>query len=119
MGGCVLPEETEPTPAPPPSGEALGPLLKPVAVYPERYRVVEWVGKVVDLATDLGVGQEHRSVFIPQTGQGYFILLENVVLEQLEKHTRHGEQLVKLSGTVTAYDGRNYLLLSRWARQEY
>jgi len=116
--GCVLPE-TPPTPAPSPGAEAVGPLLKPESVYPEKYRVIEWIGKVVDLKTDLGVGEEHRSVFVPQTGQGYFILLENAALEDLEKYTRHGEKMVKVTGTVSLYQGRNYLLLSRWARQEY
>jgi len=118
--GCVLPEGTAPSPRPtPPAGEALGPVLRPVALFPEGRRVIDWVGKVVDLETDLGVGGEHRSVFVPQTGQGYFILLENAALEELEKHTRHGEKLVKVSGTVSLYQGRNYLLLSRWQRQEY
>jgi hypothetical protein len=40
-------------------------------------------------------------------------------LEDLEKYTRHGEALVKVSGTVTLYQGRNYLLLSQLSRQEY
>ena len=120
LGGCVLPEAASP-PAPPPepAGAALGPLLKPAVLYPEKYRIIEWQGKVVDLKADLGVGREHRSVFVPQTGEGYFILLENAVLEDLEQYTRHGEKVVKVTGTVTRYGGRNYLLLSRWARQEY
>jgi len=117
--GCVLPEGVAPKTPTPATGEALGPLLKPMAIYPEKYRVVEWVGKVVDLKDDLGVSQDHRSVFIPQTGQGYFILLENSALEELEQATRHGETVVKVSGTVSLYQGRNYLQLSRWARQEY
>lgn len=117
--GCVLPEQGAPAPPPRPAGEALGPLLRPVTLYPERFRVLDQVGKVVDLQTDLGVGREHRSVFVPQTGQGYFILLENAALGELEKYTRHGEKLVKVSGTVSVYQERNYLLLTRWARQEY
>ena len=118
LGGCALPETQQPAP-PATTKEALAPLLKPIAVYPEKARVVEEVGKVVALATDLGVGDEDRSVFVPQTGTGYFILLENALLEDLQKYTRHGEELVKVSGTVTLYQGRNYLLLSRWSRQEY
>jgi len=120
IAGCVLPEQPPQAPtAQAENEEALGSLLKPVTVYPERYREWERIGKVVDLGADLGVGQSHRSVFVPQDGQGYFILLENSQLEELEKYTRHGEKLVKVSGTVTLYDGRNYLLISRWARQEY
>lgn len=119
LGGCVLPEGERPTTAAAPRGEAVGPLLKPSAVYPEKYRIVEWVGKVVDLKDDLGVGWERRSVFVPQTGQGYFILLENAALAELEKYTRRGEKVVKVTGTVTLYADRNYLLLGRWTRQEY
>jgi len=119
LGGCVLPEGERATLPTTSTGEALGPLLKPTAVYPEKYRVVEWVGKVVDLRDDLGVGRESRSVFVPQTGQGYFILLENAALGELEKYTRHGEKVVKVTGTVTLYGDRNYLLLGRWTRQEY
>lgn len=119
LSGCVLPEAKPPPEPPRAGGPALGALLKPAALYPEKYRVIEWLGKVVDLKADLGVGQEHRSVFIPQTGEGYFVLLENAALEDLEKYTRHGEKVVKVTGTVTLYEGRNHLLLDRWARQEY
>ena len=119
LAGCVLPEGEAPKTPTRATGEALGPLLKPSAIYPEKYRVVEWVGKVVDLKDDLNVSQDHRSVFIPQTGQGYFILLENSALADLEECTRHGETVVKVSGTVSLYQGRNYLQLTRWARQEY
>jgi hypothetical protein len=118
LGGCVLPETAQPTP-PPTAREALAPLLQPVTLYPERAVIIEQVGKVVALKTDLGVGEEDRAVFVPVTGTGYFILLENALLEDLQKYTRHGEELVKVSGTVTLYQGRNYLLLSRWSRQEY
>ncbi len=116
--GCVLPEEpSAPTPAP--TAEPVGPLLKPALLYPESHRLIDRVGRVVDLKTDLGVGRENRSVFVPQTGEGYFVLLENAALGELEEYTRHGEKLVKVSGTVTVYDGRNYFLLTRWARREY
>lgn len=118
LAGCVLPETGE-APSPVSTKEALAPLLKPMTVYPEKARVIEEVGKVVALKADLGVGEEDRSVFVPVTGTGYFVLLENALLEDLEKYTRHGEALVKVSGTVTQYQGRNYLLLSQWSRQEY
>ena len=118
--GCVLPEEpSAPTATPTPRAGPVGPLLKPAFLYPEPHRLIDRVGKVVDLKTDLGVGRESRSVFVPRTGEGYFVLLENAALGELEEHTRHGEKLVKVSGTVTVYDGRNYLLLTRWVRQEY
>lgn len=118
LDGCVLPETAQPAPAPT-TRQAIAPLLKPMTLYPEKSVVIEEVGKVVALKTDLGVGEVDRPVFVPQAGTGYFVLLENALLEDLEKYTRHGEELVKVSGTVTLYQGRDYLLLSRWSRQEY
>ena len=56
-----------------------------------------------------------RLVFRPIDGKGFFILLENSLLEKLEKHTSAGELPVKISGVVTVYNGKNYLLLRRAA----
>ncbi len=79
----------------------------------ENTRLIDRTGRILCLKDDLGIGNVHRSVFQPMGELGYFILLENSFLEKVEAQTRHGERDVKISGTVTEYRGRNYLLLTR------
>ena len=79
----------------------------------ENTRLIDRTGRILCLRDDLGIGNVARSVFQPKGELGHFILLENGFLEKLEAQTRHGERDVKISGTVTEYRGRNYLLLTR------
>lgn len=79
----------------------------------ENTRLIDRTGRILCLRDDLNVGNVARSVFQPRGELGYFILLENKYLETLEAQTRHGERDVKVSGTVTEYRGKNYLLLTR------
>jgi hypothetical protein len=84
------------------------PLLK------ENTRLVDVEGLVLDLVDDLKVGSVHRAVFQPRDGLGYYILLENNMLEKLLRQTAHGERPVKIRGTITVFRAQNYLLLD-WA----
>jgi len=80
----------------------------------EDSRLINIKGKIMDLKTDLKKSVYSRSAFVPKNGPGYFILLENRNLEEIEEITRHGEKEILVSGTVTVYNGRNYLLLTRY-----
>ena len=94
--------ETKPGEAPTPP-----PMLK------ENTRLIDRTGRILSLSADLGVGTIPRSVFQPSGELGYYILLENKLLEKVEAQTRHGERDVKISGTVSEYRGQNFLLLTR------
>ncbi len=84
------------------------PLLK------EDSRLIDVEGLILDMKDDLKKGKVHRAVFQPKDGLGYFILLENELLEKTLAQTSHGERPVKVRGTITTFKKRNYLLLD-WA----
>ena len=63
---------------------------------------------------DLKASPVHRWVFQPKDGLGYLILLENSLLEKTLTETAHGERPVRVRGTITLCQGKNYLLLD-WA----
>lgn len=84
------------------------PLLK------EDSRLIDVEGLVLDMKDDLKKGKVHRAVFQPKDGLGYFILLENELLEKTLALTSHGERPVKVRGTITTFKKQNYLLLD-WA----
>jgi len=84
------------------------PLLK------EDTRLIDVEGLILDMKDDLKASPVHRAVFQPKDGLGYFVLLENSVLEKALVETSHGERPVRVRGTVTLCVGRNYLLLD-WA----
>ncbi len=81
----------------------------------EGDRLVDVVGRVENLKLDMRTGTANRSVFRPVDGNLHYILLENQLLERLEKVTAQGEVLIKVSGQVTEYNGKNFLLLTRAA----
>ena len=95
-----------------PSGEAAEGKPEPLR---EDTRLINVKGKIMDLKSDLKKSDYSRSAFVPKNGPGHFILLENRNLEEIEQITRHGEKEVIVSGTVTAYKGKNYLLLTRYS----
>lgn len=102
--------DTPPAPAAeskPGETPAVPPMLK------ENTRLIDRTGRILSLSADLGVGTIPRSVFQPSGELGYYILLENKLLEKVEAQTRHGERDVKISGTVSEYRGQNFLLLTR------
>ena len=86
---------------------------KKVNLLREDTRLVNVKGKIMDLKYDLDKSDRSRSAFVPKNSPGYFILLENRNLEKIEEITKRGEKEVLVSGTVTVYKGKNYLLLTR------
>ena len=84
------------------------PLLK------ENSRLIDVEGLIVDLKDDLKASPVNRAVFQPTDGLGYFILLENTLLEKTLRETAHGERPVRVRGTITLFQGKNYLMLD-WA----
>ena len=84
------------------------PLLK------ENSRLVDVEGLILDMKDDLKTSPVHRAVFQPKDGLGYFILLENELLGKTLPETAHGERPVRVRGTITLFQGKNYLLLD-WA----
>ena len=80
----------------------------------EDSRLINIKGKIMNLKADLRTSEYSRSAFVPKNGPGYFILLENRNLEEIEEITSHGEKEVIVSGTVTVYKGMNYLLITRY-----
>jgi len=89
----------------------------PAKLLREDTRLINVKGKIMDLRYDLKKSDYSRSVFVPknkaQNAPDYFILLENRKLEEIEETTKHGETEVLVSGTVTVYNEKNYLLLTR------
>ena len=83
-------------------------------VLKENTRLVDVEGLVLDMKDDLKVSLVHRAAFQPKDGLGYFILLENELLEKTLAQTAHGERPVRVRGTITVFRGRNYLQLD-WA----
>ncbi|HUW57455.1 MAG TPA: hypothetical protein VMZ92_12530 [Planctomycetota bacterium] len=98
--GPVSPGGTVPLPQ--------APLLK------ENSRLIDVEGLIVDLKDDLHASPVPRAVFQPKDGLGYFILLENMLLEKTLKETAHGERAVRVRGTITQFRKKNYLMLD-WA----
>lgn len=84
----------------------------------EDTRLIDRRGRVVSYQLDV-LGEptptpNDRSAFVCVDDGQVFILLENKKLEDLERITRRGEKVVKVSGTLTTYNGKNYLLLTRF-----
>jgi hypothetical protein len=110
---CVLyaaTAEEEAVPAVPPRGVPVprAPLLK------ENSRLIDVEGVILDMKDDLKTSAVHRAIFQPRDQAGYLILLENALLEKTLQETAHGERPVKVRGTVTVFQAKNYLLLD-WA----
>jgi len=85
------------------------------AVLPEDTRLINWQGLLVVVKTTDKKTSEtcNRLAFEPRASGGPFILLENSVLEEIEKTAPVGTGIeVRVRGTLTAYKGRNYLLLT-------
>jgi hypothetical protein len=81
----------------------------------EDARFINVKGRIMDVRHDLKQSDHSRSAFVPKNYPGFFPLLENRKLEEIEEITRHGEKEVIVSGTVTVYRGKNYLLLTRFS----
>lgn len=97
--------------------DAKAPIAKPAdtRLHPEGEELVDVVGRIESMKLDIRKDEPERSVFRPTDGRGYFILLENSLLQRIQSLSRNGELQVKVSGVVTEYNGRNYLLLRRAA----
>jgi len=89
----------------------------PKRIYPEATRLIDRKGRVVIYEMDVLGEQTYkpwfRSAFVGDTDKDVFILLENRILEKLEKVAGRGRLPVEVTGTLSEYKGRNYLLLSR------
>ena len=79
----------------------------PVRTLRERSRLLDRRGTV-----KVSAG---RLQFVPADGAPAMVLLENHLLERVEQLLRHGpgSPELQISGLVTEYRGRNYLLLTR------
>jgi len=88
----------------------------------ENTRLLDRRGRIVNYQLDvLGeptAAKHDRSAFVSVDDTQVFILLENRRLEALERITRRGEKVIKVSGTVKAYRGKNYLLITRYQARE-
>ena len=85
--------------------------LPRAALLKENTRLIDVEGLVLDLKDDLKASPVSRAVFQPKDGLGYFILLENALLEKVLAETSHGERPVKVRGTITIFRRKNYLQL--------
>jgi len=85
-------------------------------VMPEDTRLIDRAGRVYSVKDYFPDSQEDRSIFVLKAGGDFYTLLENENLERLETVGRHGEREVAISGTLTVYKGKNYLLLTRIAK---
>ena len=88
-------------------------------VLPEDMRFIDRAGIIFSLKADLKRQEEHRSIFVPKAGGKALVILENQNLERLEKVAAHGEREVAISGTITVYRGRNYILITRLAKDVF
>lgn len=90
---------------------------KPEKLYPENTRLVERKGRIVVYEMDVLGEREYkphfRSAFVGTTDKDTFVLLENRILEKLEKIAGRGKLPVEVTGTLYEYKGINYLLLTR------
>lgn len=111
LSGAVAENAEEGAPEAPPRSPGGSIPLPRAPLLTEDSRLIDIEGLVLDLKDDLGVGAVNRAAFQPRDGLGYFILLENALLEKTLAETSHGERPVKVRGTVTVFQGRNYLLL--------
>ena len=85
--------------------------LPRAALLRENTRLIDVEGLILDLKDDLKTSPVSRAVFQPKDGLGYFILLENALLEKTLAETAHGERPVKVRGTISLFRGKNYLQL--------
>ena len=91
------------------------------AVLPEDTRMIDQQGLlvVVEMKDRRSGETSRRLAFEPRASGGPFILLENSKLEKIEKEAPVGSGIeIRVSGTLTKYKGRNYLLLTRAKRVE-
>lgn len=92
------------------------------ATLQENTRLLDRRGRIVNYQLDvLGeptATKNDRSAFVSIDDNRTFILLENRKLEALERITRRGEKVIKLSGTLQTYRGKNYLLITRYQVRE-
>jgi len=84
----------------------------------ENTRLLDRRGRIVNYQVDVlrepTATRHDRSAFVSIDDNQVFILLENRKLEALERITRRGEKVIKISGTLKAYRGKNYLLITRY-----
>ena len=80
------------------------------AAKPEHARVVQMPG----LLREARIGGQRRSTFRTMDGGWSAVLLPNQILAALEdrKGVFEGQLMVLVTGVVTEYRGRNYLLLT-------
>lgn len=84
----------------------------------ENTRLLDRRGRIVNYQLDvLGeptATKHDRTAFVSIDDNQVFILLENHKLEALERLTRRGEKVIKVSGTLKTYRGKNYLMITRY-----
>ncbi len=105
------PKETPKVEGPAPKSPGGSIVLPRAPLLKENTRLIDIEGLILDLKADLKVGDVSRAVFQPKDGLGYFILLENTLLQKTLAVTAHGERPVRVRGTITVFNGRNYLML--------
>ena len=86
-------------------------------LFAEGTRLVDRAGHIVSYEQDV-LGEAapkpwHRSAFVTSAGDHTFLLLENTSLQRAEDLARRGEVELRVSGTVTRYRDKNYLLITR------
>ena len=101
-------------PVSPPDPEKPAPFL-----FAEGTRLVDRAGRIVSYEQDV-LGEAapkawHRSAFVTTADEHVFILIENTSLQRAEDLARRGEVELRVSGTVTRYRDKNYLLITRAA----
>ena len=87
----------------------------PTPVRPKPADVLEEGKRLFNREGQLDVDPLGRSMFVFNSGDKPMYLLENSWREYLENITDHGTKKLRwrLSGVVTVYGGRNYLLVTR------
>ena len=84
----------------------------------EATRLIDRRGRIVSYQLDIlelpTATESDRTAFVSIDDDHVFVLLENEKLQELEAVTRRGEEVVRVWGTLTAYRGRNYLLVTRF-----
>ncbi len=88
-------------------------------VVPEDSRLIDRAGRVHSLKDYLPASEADRPLFVLKAGGDTYIILENQNLEHIERAGRRGQREVAISGTLTVYRGKNYLLLTRIAKDVF
>ena len=95
---------------------APAPVLVPYAPgkAPARARTLRERSRLLD-RDGVVIRAVNRLRFVPADGGAPMVLLENQLLERVEQLLRHANRTpgLQISGIVTEFHGRNYLLLTR------